>query len=237
MEDKILSELLNEYDRKISESLPVNTQLLSELKTKTKKSYSQLKKIRRSRLIELAISSVLSFLLFGYIYYSWNLRYYGWIISCIIILCFTLFAVSSCIRQLVLISKFSLNQPVIENQKILSRLQIYNIMHLRMAILQIPFYVNYITIFYTMFFHKFFWVLTGPIFALANVIFGFLLFPFIWRVFKKISYKNMNIPWVKYLIEHAGGKTIVRAMEFLNEIDVYENKSDVPISQSAKKNS
>ena len=35
MEDKVLSELLNEYDRKISESLPVNTQLLSELKTKT----------------------------------------------------------------------------------------------------------------------------------------------------------------------------------------------------------
>jgi len=235
MEDKVLSELLNEYDRKISESSPVNTQLLSELKTKTKKSYSQLKKIRRSRLIELTISSVLSFLLFGYIYYSWNLRYYGWIVSCIIILCFTLFAVSSCIRQLVLISKFSLNQPVIENQKILSRLQIYNIMHLRMAILQIPFYVNYITIFYTMFFHKYFWVLTGPIFALANVIFGFLLFPFIWRVFKKISYKNMNKPWVKYLIEHAGGKTIVRAMEFLNEIDVYENKSDVPESQSDKK--
>jgi len=235
MEDKILSELLNEYDRKISESLPVNTQLLSELKTK--KSYSQLKKLRRNRLIELAISSVLSLFLFGYTYYSWNLHAIGWVISCVIILSFSLFAVSSCIRQLILISKFSLNQPVIENQKILSRLQIYNIMHLRMAILQIPFYVNYITIFYTMFFHKFFWVLTGPIFALANVIFGFLLFPFIWRVFKKISYKNMNIPWVKYLIEHAGGKTIVRAMEFLNEIDVYENKSDVPISQSAKKNS
>ena len=45
----------------------------------------------------------------------------------------------------------------------------------------------------------------------------------------------MNKPWVKYLIEHAGGKTIVRAMEFLNEIDVYENKSDVPESQSDKK--
>jgi hypothetical protein len=47
----------------------------------------------------------------------------------------------------------------------------------------------------------------------------------------------MNIPWVKYLIEHAGGKTIVRAMEFLNEIDEYENKSDVPETQSnIKKN-
>jgi len=210
MEDKVLSELLNEYDRKISESLPVNTQLLSELKTK--KSYSQLKKLRRNRLIELAISSVLSLFLFGYTYYSWNLHAIGWVISCVIILSFSLFAVSSCIRQLILISKFSLNQPVIENQKILSRLQIYNIMHLRMAILQIPFYVNYITIFSRMFFAYDFWVHTGAIFALGNMALGFLLFPFIWWVFKKISYKNMNIPWVKYLIEHAGGKTIVKAM-------------------------
>jgi hypothetical protein len=232
MEDKILSELLNEYDRKISESLPVNTQLLSELKSK--KSFSQLKKLRRNRLIELAISSVLSLFLFGYTYYSWNLHAIGWVISCIIILSFTLFAVSSCIRQLILISKFSLNQPVIENQKILSRLQIYNIMHLRMGILQIPFYVNYITIFSRMFFAYDFWVHTGMLFALANMAFGFLLFPFIWWVFKKISYKNMNIPWVKYLIEHAGGKTIVRAMEFLNEIDVYENNSDIPESQLNK---
>jgi hypothetical protein len=44
----------------------------------------------------------------------------------------------------------------------------------------------------------------------------------------------MNIPWVKYLIEHAGGKTIVMAMEFLNEIDDYENKLDVPEYQSNK---
>jgi hypothetical protein len=104
-----------------------------------------------------------------------------------------------------------------------------------MAILQIPFYVNYITIFSNLFFHYYFWTYTGPIFALANVVFGFLLFPFIWRVFKKISYENMNIPWVKYLVEHAGGKTIVKAMEFLNEIDAYENKSDVPESQLDKK--
>ena len=233
MEDKILSELLNEYDRKISESLPVNTQLLSELKTK--KSFSQLKKLRRSRLIELVISSAISICLGGYLHYSWNIHYIGWVISCIIILCFTLFAVSSCIRQLILISKFSLNQPVIENQKILSRLQIYNIMHLRMAILQIPFYVNYITIFSRMFFAYDFWVHTGAIFALGNMALGFLLFPFIWWVFKKISYKNMNIPWVKYLIEHAGGKTIVRAMEFLNEIDDYEDNSNVPESQSDNK--
>jgi hypothetical protein len=233
MEDKALSELLNEYDRKISESLPVNTQLLSELKTK--KSYSQLKKLRRNRLIELAISSVISFLLVGYIYYSWNLHAIGWVISCIIILSFTLFAVSSCIRQLILISKFNLNQPVIENQKILSSLQLYNILYLRMGILQIPFYMNYITIFSRMFFYYDFWVHTGMIFALANLVFSFLLFPFIWWVFKKISYKNMNIPWVKYLIEHAGGETIVRAMEFLNEIDDYENKLNVPESQSNKK--
>ncbi|MEI6049542.1 MAG: hypothetical protein WCS03_11635 [Bacteroidota bacterium] len=96
--------------------------------------------------------------------------------------------------------------------------------------------MNYITIFSRMFFAYDFWVHTGMVFALENFAFGFLLFPFIWWVFKKISYKNMNIPWVKYLIEHAGGKTIVRAMELLNEIDDYENKSNIPESQSNNKN-
>jgi hypothetical protein len=232
MEDKVLSELLNEYDKKISESSSVNTQLLSELKTK--KSYSQLKKLRRNRLFELVISLVISLFLGGFIYYSLNLIILGWLISSCIILSFTLFAASSCIRQLILISKFNLNQPVIENQKILSRLQLYNIMYLRMGILQIPFYMSYITIFSRMFFAYDFWIHVGPTWSLVNVAFSVLLFPFIWRVFKKISYENMNIPWVKYLVEHAGGKTIVRAMEFLNEIDAYENKSDVPEYQSNK---
>jgi hypothetical protein len=235
MEDKVLSELLNEYDKKISESSSVNTQLLSELKTK--KSYSQLKKLRRNRLIELVISLVISLFLGGFIYYSLNLIILGWLISSCIILSFTLFAASSCIRQLILISKFNLNQPVIDNQKILSRLQLYNITYLRMGILQIPFYMSYITIFSRMFFAYDLWIQVGSTWSLVNLAFSVLLFPFIWWVFKKISYKNMNIPWVKYLIEHAGGKTIVRAMEFLNEIDEYENKSDVPETQSnIKKN-
>jgi len=233
MEDKVLSELLNEYDKKISESLSVNTQLVSELKTK--KSYSQLKKLRRNRLIELVISLVISLFLGGFIYYSLNLIILGWVISSCIIMSFTLFAVSSCIRQLILISKFNLNQPVIENQKILSRLQLYNIMYLRMGILQIPFYMSYITIFSRMFFAYDFWIHVGMTWSLVNLAFSVLLFPFIWWVFKKISYKNMNIHWVKYLIEHAGGKTIVRAMEFLNEIDDYEDNSNVPESQSNKK--
>jgi hypothetical protein len=232
MEDKVLSELLNEYDKKISESSSVNTQLLSELKTK--KSYSQLKKLRRNRLIELVISLVISLFLGGFIYYSLNLIILGWLISSCIILSFTIFTASSCIRQLILISKFNLNQPVIENQKILSRLQLYNIMYLRMGILQIPFYMSYITIFSRMFFAYDFWIHVGMTWSLVNIAFSVLLLPFIWWVFKKISYKNMNIPWVKYLIEHAGGKTIVRAMEFLNEIDEYENKSDVPESQLNK---
>jgi hypothetical protein len=228
MEDKILSELLNEYDRKISESLPVNTQLLSELKTK--KSFSQLKKLRRNRLIELVIALFISFLLGIFLYNSWYII--GWVISACIIMSFTIFAISSCIRQLILISKFNLNQPVVENQKILANLQLYNIMYLRIGILQIPFYMTYITIMVRIFFGIDFWVHVSLPWVLANLAFSVLLFPFIWWVFKKISYKNMNIPWVKYLIEHAGGKTIVRAMEFLNEINVYENKSDMPESQS-----
>ena len=231
MEDKVLSELLNEYDKKISESLSVNTQLVSELKTK--KSYSQLKKLRRNRLIELVIALFISFLLGIFLYKSWYII--GWVISSLIIMSFTIFAISSCIRQLILISKFNLNQPVVENQKILANLQLYNIMYLRIGILQIPFYMTYITIMVRIFFGIDFWVHVSLPWILANLAFSVLLFPFIWWVFKKISYKNMNIPWVRNLIESAGGKTIARAMEFLNEIDDYEDNSNVPKSQSNRK--
>lgn len=233
MEDKVLSELLNEYDKKISESLSVNTQLVSELKTK--KSYSQLKKLRRNRLFELVIALFISFLLGIFLYKSWYII--GWVISACIIMSFTIFAISSCIRQLILISKFNLNQPVIENQKILGSLQLYNIMYLRIGILQIPFYMTYVTIMVRIFFGIDFWVHISLPWVLANLAFSVLLFPFIWWVFKKISYKNMNIPWVRNLIESAGGKTIARAMEFLNEIDDYESNSNVPEFQSDKKNS
>ena len=231
MEDKALSELLNEYDRKISESLSVNTQLVSELKTK--KSYSQLKKLRSNRLIELVIALFITFLLGIFLYNSWYIV--GWVISASIIMSFTIFAISSCIRQLILISKFNLNQTVVENQKILANLQLYNIMYLRMGILQIPFYMTYITIMVRIFFGIDFWVHVSLPWILANLAFSVLLFPFIWWVFKKISYKNMNIPWVRNLIESAGGKTIARAMEFLNEIDDYENKPNIPEYKSDKK--
>jgi len=220
MEDKVLSELLNEYDKKISESLSVNTQLVSELKTK--KSYSQLKKLRRNRLIELVIALFISFLLGIFLYNSWYII--GWVISACIIMSFTIFAITSCIRQLILISKFNLNQPVVENQKILANLQLYNIMYLRIGILQIPFYMTYITIMVRIFFGIDFWVHVSLPWVLVNLAFSVLLFPFIWWVFKKISYKNMNIPWVKKFIESAGGKTIARAMEFLNEIEDYKTE-------------
>jgi hypothetical protein len=220
MEDKVLSELLNEYDKKISESLSVNTQLVSELKTK--KSYSQLKKLRRNRLIELVIALFISFLLGIFLYKSWYII--GWVISSCIIMSFTIFAISSCIRQLILISKFNLNQPVVENQKILANLQLYNIMYLRIGILQIPFYMTYITIMVRIFFGIDFWVHISLPWVLVNLAFSVLLFPFIWWVFKKISYRNMNIPWVKYLIESSGGKTVARAMEFLNEIEDYKTE-------------
>ena len=79
MEDKALSELLNEFDRKLSESILVNTQSLSELKTK--KSFSQLKKLRLNRLIEMMIALVLSIFLGSFMYLSLKLIILGWFIS------------------------------------------------------------------------------------------------------------------------------------------------------------
>ncbi len=220
MEDKALSELLNEYDKKISQSLSINTQLLSELKLK--KTYSLLKKLLWNRLIELVIGLIFSFVLGNFLYKNWHSP--DLVISFGIILVFAIVAMSGCIRQIILISKFDLNQSIIENQKILAMLQSYIIIYLRIGLLQFPFYLAYIIIAFKIFFGIDIWQNGNLTWLIIQLAFSVMLIPLTLWVFKKISHKNMNIPWVKYLIESSGGKTVVRAMEFLNEIEDYNTE-------------
>jgi hypothetical protein len=218
MEDKELLELLNEYDKKISQSLSINTQLVSELKTK--KTYSHLKKLLSMRLIELAIASVITILLGDFLYK--NMHSPDMVISSCIIMIFTIIAMSGCVRQIILISNFDLNQPIIENQKILATLQSFIIIYLRIGLLQIPFYMAYLSIAFRMFFGIDIWQNGNFTWIIIQLVLSVLLFPFSWWIFKKISHKNMNISWVKYLIESSGGKRVARAMEFLSDIEDFK---------------
>ena len=220
MEDKMLSELLNEYDKKISQSLSINAQLLNELKTK--KTYSQLKKLLRNRLIELVIGLFFCSYLGNFLYNNWYSPELA--ISSGIIMLFAIFAISGCIRQIILISKFDLNQSIIENQKILATLQSYIIIYFRIGLLQIPLYLAYVIIMFRIFFRIDIWQKGDLTWLIIQLAFSVLLIPLTLWIFKKISYKNMNIPWVKYLIESSGGKTVARAMEFLNEIEDYKTE-------------
>jgi hypothetical protein len=219
MEDKALLELLNEYDKKISKSLSINTQLVSEFKTK--KANSLMKKLFLSRLIELLIALIINILLGNFLYNNWHSPSLA-ISSCCIMI-FAIIAMSGCIRQMILISKFNLNQPIIENQKILAQLQIYFIIYLRIGLLQIPFYLAYVSIAFRIFFGIDIWQHGSLTWLIINLVLSVLLFPFTWWIFKKISYKNINISWVKSLIEGSGWKTIARAMKFLNEIEDYKS--------------
>jgi hypothetical protein len=220
MKDKVLSALLNEYDKKISQSLSINAQLLGELKTE--KAYSRLKKLLSNRFIELIIGLIFSFVLGNFLYKNWHSP--GLAISSGIIMAFTIFALSGCIRQIYLISKFDLNQPIIENQKILAMLQSFIIIYLRIGLLQFPFYLAYISIAFRMFFGIDMWQNGNLTWLIIQLAFSVLLIPISLWIFKKISHKNMNIHWVKYLIESSGGKTVTRAMEFLNEIEDYKTE-------------
>jgi len=220
MEDKELYELLNEYDKKISHSLSINTQLASELKTE--KANFHLKKLLRNRFIELLIGLIFSFVLGNFLYKNWHSP--GLAISSGIIMAFAIFALSGCIRQIILISKFDFKKPIIENQKLLAMLQSFIIIYLRIGLLQFPFYLGYVSIAFRMFFGIDIWQNGDLTWLIIQLALSVLLIPLSIWIFKKISHKNMNIRWVKYLIESSGGKTVTLAMEFLNEIEDYKTE-------------
>ncbi len=220
MEDKELSELLNEYDKKISQTLDVNIKLLRELKTNKTKSH--LRRLLISRIIELVIVMIINFLLGKFLYNNWGSP--GLVISSGVIMLFTIFAMSGSIRQIVIISKFDINLPVVENQKILASLQSYMIFYLRAGFLQIPFYLGYLSIGFRIIFGVDIWKDGNLTWLFIQLGFSVILLPLAWWIFKKISKENMNIKWVRSIIDSSGGKTISKAMEFLNEIEDFQTK-------------
>jgi hypothetical protein len=44
-------------------------------------------------------------------------------------------------------------------------------------------------------------------------------------LFQKLTYKNIHIKWVKAFIEGFGGKKLIKAMEFLNDIEEYKTEN------------
>lgn len=221
MEENELSVLLNQFDARLSKSDEKIRNLTKEINFK--KAESELSKMTRQSIFELVLGVLVTGFLIRLMMIGWNEP--AVVISAGLILFFTIAAILGCIRQLDLISRFDISRPVTENQKVLAEVQIHLVLYLKIAILQVPFFLAYIILGFWLFFGINIWDAGDSTWLISQIVLGLLFLPLsIWAV-KTISYKNIHIKWVNMLISGSGGKKLSMAMEFLKEIEDYEKSN------------
>lgn len=122
------------------------------------------------------------------------------------------------IKQLKLILEINYAQPVTRVQKQLQKVKLAMVYYLRMALMILPFYVVFPTIFFEKWFGVNFietmdttWLIVQPL---------VLILPTIW-IYRKLSPKNAQKKWLNWLLVGHGSQ-INEAQQFLQEIKKFE---------------
>jgi len=130
---------------------------------------------------------------------------------------FNIFAVAAYVRHLALLDSISITDSVTDAQQKLAAIQMSLSYVGRIMILQAPFWC---TFWYNQDLVNHagtqFWVINLSVVAIFIVLSVYL--------FQKLSYKNIHIKWVKAFNESFGGKKLIKAMEFLKDIEAYKSE-------------
>lgn len=224
MDDKDLQSLWQHADKQLQDAKLLNKQtwLLQYQVFVTLQEQKAKKKLRGlilSKLLAVAIGIAYIWLIAGLLYHYLDRPAVVVCTSAIVLI--TSAVVIDYLIQLYLLYTFNFQETVIKSQKQISFVETSLIRSIRISFLQLPFY----TFFYinqevlreaTIRFWSFQLFFTGAFTAIA--LFFYL----------NISPKNIHKKWVKKLIDDAGGQSLRKTMEFINEIEDY--KSDLGIS-------
>lgn len=217
MEKDELLDLLSSYDDKISQANAISLQAVEGLQVH--KSKSVLKGLLYQSMAELLIGLAVTVFLTLFIYY--NLSSVSLVVAAVVIMAFVVIAISGCIRQIIRINQFDYSRSVSENQQMLASLQAHIIMYLRLSVLQLPLYFAYIMVGFKVIFGVNIWQVGDTNWLISQAVLSILFVPLACWLYRKISYKNLHINWVKRLVAASGGKHVTQAMAFLQEIDSF----------------
>jgi len=210
MEELEIRQLWHTYDLKLEKSLQLNQKIIREIQTQ--KAANNINSFRRNQVFGVIAGILWIALLLFLVLNTLNNVYF--VISVGLIALFNIFAVAAYIRHLALLSHVNVEDSVTVAQQKLSVIQssLNNVG--RILILQAPLYCT-------------FWYNNdlvkhgGAAFWTINLVIvsGFIVLSV--YLFRKLTYKNIHIKWVKAFIGSFGGKQLIKAMEFLKEIEEY----------------
>jgi hypothetical protein len=222
MEDIQLQDLWKDYNNRMEDAKMLNIRSLAL----NFESFAMLQHNKaKAKLRSLLLPKILA-IIFG-VTFIWFvteifLRYYRNVYfavsaGCIILL--TFITILDYIKQIFIIADMNFSDNLVQTQQKLVFLQTSIIRSVRVSFLQLPFYSTfYITQEMIQSGGNAFWIFMSIFTGLFTAIALFL--------YKNISYKNVNRKWVRSLLSGSGGKSVIKAMEYINEIE--EFKKNIP---------
>lgn len=222
MNDIELKNLLESYNHQLEESKVLNLQSwvlnLQCFETLQKqKAKSKLKSLINFKIVAVALA-ILWVLFLGYLlYYSMEMSKIFFVISAAAIILVTSIAIIVYLHHIFLISKINKGENVLKAQETIARLKLSTINITRILFLQTPFYCTFWwNIEMIVNEPAAFWLISFPIALLFT-------FASIW-LYKNISIKNVNKKWFKFLFNSPEWVSLIKANNFLEEIESFKKE-------------
>jgi hypothetical protein len=219
MEALELKKIMEAYDNKLDKILRFNKSSVNELQLQ--KSQNSTRKILWYRISEVVSFSFLVIFLGWYIANNWGQTHLA--ISGVIVLVFTLVALIGSIGQVVLLQQIDFSKPVVEIRKKIELVNSHGLLFMKLIFLSAPVWWSYAIVAVDLFLGVDLYVHLEPNFVARYLVVNFLLIiPLVWA-FNRLSYKNLHIKWVRKTIGLFTGIKMMKALEFLNDIEEFKN--------------
>lgn len=211
MEEMDIKQLWQAYDKKLERSLQLNHKIIKYMQIQ--KAESNISSFRRNQVFGVAAGIIWILILVFLVLHTLSNIYF--VVSVGLIALFNIFAVATYIRHLVLLSQINIGDSITRTQEKLATIQMSLNNVGRILVLQAPLYC---TFWYNqdLVAHAgaTFWSINlsvVTIFTLASI-----------YLFRTLTFKNIHKKWVRVFIESFGGKNILKALKFLNDIEEYK---------------
>jgi len=218
MEAGDLKKILETYDTKLNEKLSLNVTSLKSINLDKAEKNTQ--SILIYRIAEIVVFSLLTMFIGNYIGSNWNQTHLA--ISGIIVGVFTLIALSGSIGQVVLLQQIDFAKPIVDIRKKIELVNSHSLLFLKLMFLSAPIWWSYVVVGSDYLFNIDLYNNMDANFVLKYLMVNSLLIiPMVWFL-NKLTYKNLNVKWIRKTIGFFVGTKTMKALEFLNDIEEFE---------------
>lgn len=218
MEVEELKKILADYDTKLDEKLSLNVASLKSINLD--KSEKSTQSILKHRIIEIVLFSLLAIFIGNYIATNWSQTHLA--LSGIIVGVFTLIALSGSIGQVALLQQIDFAKPIVDIRKKIELVNTHGLLFLKLMFLSTPIWWSYVVVGSDYFFNIDLYKNMDSDFVLKYLMVNSLLIiPVVWFL-NKLTYKNLNVKWIRKTIGLCIGTKTMEALEFLKDIEEFE---------------